>query len=492
MSRRMVSALGVVVLLCALAAPAAAQQHPPPKPAVAEWPSPAEMLAAMERLTAVVEAQRRELAAQRELLERQQAQLERIERLLAAPAPPGTTLTDAAATAQPAAAAAAVPQHPAQPRPEAAAPAFGPLRFSGDLRVRYEPFFQPDMPERHRFRVRARLNGAAELSSELRAGFTLATGELTDVNSTNQSFTEFFTRKPVGFDRYWMSYRPRVAPGLELTGGKFAAPWESTALTMDPDVSVEGFAQSYAYSGDGRLERFSLVGFQLPMREAAGEPDSYLAGAQAGARFRLGERGRLGFTAAGLHFVRPDPLARALGDLITPALPNSNRLVRDAEGRVTGYASRFLLVDLLARAEYLFSPRWPLRLDFNFVRNTRAIDGESDGYWAELILGRAAEPGEFRFSYLFTRIERDAVLAALNESDLRASTNVLNHRLIFRYRAAPRVILDYSLMVGRLARPELTPELVPAPRRAGCLLVPAVNCRDPYLKRMQFDATYRF
>jgi hypothetical protein len=491
MLRKIRSAVCLAVLAGVLAAPAGAQ--PPPQENAPGAPSPAELVAALERLTAVVEAQRRELAAQRELLERQRELLERIERRMDAAAPAGATLVSAAAPASAADFSAVPQQHAGHSQPDSAAPAAaGPLRFSGDLRVRYEPFFQPGSADRHRFRIRARLNGEAELSSELRAGFTLATGRLTDVNSTNQSFTDFFTRKPVGFDRYWMSYRPAAAKGLELVGGKFAPPWQSTALTFDADVNVEGFAQSFTRTGDGALESFSVVGFQLPLRESAGERDSYLAGAQAGARFRVGQRGRIGIHAAGLNFVRADALARALGTVITPALANTNRLTRDDDGNVTGFASRFLLVDLLGQAEYRFSPRWPLALDFNFVRNTRALDGESDGYWTELALGRAAEPGEFRFSYMFTRIERDAVLSAFNESDLRAGTNVLNHRVMFRYRATPRVTLDYSLMVGRLARPELTPELVPEPRRAGCLLVPAVDCRDPYLKRMQLDAVYRF
>lgn len=486
MSLRIASALCVAALAGALAAPLAAQQ-----PAKAPEPTAAEMLAAIERLTAVVEAQRRELEAQRDLLERQRAQLERIERRLAAPAAGTATLTSAAAPVAPAAFPSA-PQAAAAGRETPVVPPFGPLRFSGDLRLRYEPFFQPGTPDRHRFRVRARLDGVAEISPELRAGFTLATGQLTDVNATNQSMTDFFTRKAVGFDRYWVSYRPRGARGLALLGGKFAVPWASTPLTFDRDVSIEGFAQRFVRETEGPLRQFSFTGFQLPIRESGSGQDSFLAGAQLGAEFRVGQRGAVGFHATGLNFVRADALARALGNLITPSLPNSNLLVRDAEGNVTGYASRFLLVDLLASAGYRFTDRWPLHAQFNYVRNTRAVDAERDGYWAELSLGRQAQPGDLLFSYAFIRIERDAVLAAFNESDLRASTNVLNHRFQFRYRAAPRVSLEYTYLLGRLARPELTPDLVPAPRRAGCLLVPAVHCRDPYQKRMQVDAVFRF
>jgi hypothetical protein len=487
MLRRIVSVACLVLFAGAPAAPLAAQH-----PAKAPEPTPAEMLAAIERLTAVVEAQRRELAVQRELLERQRVQLERIEQRLAAPATGAPTLTSVAAPAVEPLAFAAAPQLAAPPREAPAVPPFGPLRFSGDLRLRYEPFFQPGTPDRHRFRVRARLNGVAEISSELRAGFTLATGQLNDVNSTNQSLTDFFTRKAVGFDRYWVSYRPRGAQGLELVGGKFGVPWASTPLTFDNDVNIEGFSQRFSRETDGPLRSFSVTAFQLPIRESGSGQDSFLAGAQMGAEFRVGERGAVGFHAAGLNFVRADAIARGLGTDIRPSLPNSNLLVRDAEGNVIGYASRFLLVDLLASASYRFSDRWPLAAQFNFVRNTRAVDSERDGYWAELTLGRLAQPGDVQLDYAFMRIERDAVLAAFNESDLRAGTNVLNHRFQFRYRAAPRVSLEYTYLLGRLARPELTPDLVPASRRAGCLLVPAVNCRDPYQKRMQVDAVFRF
>ncbi|MBI3645679.1 MAG: putative porin, partial [Acidobacteriales bacterium] len=78
---------------------------------------------------------------------------------------------------------------------------FGNFRFSGDFRFRYEPFLQAQQTTRQRQRVRARLNLTGNLTDELYGGITIASGSLDDPISTNQTLTNFFNRKTVGFDR---------------------------------------------------------------------------------------------------------------------------------------------------------------------------------------------------------------------------------------------------------------------------------------------------
>jgi len=110
---------------------------------------------------------------------------------------------------------------------------------------------------------------------------------------------------------------------------------------------------------------------------------------------------------------------------------------------------------------------------FNFVNNTRATSSERSGYWAELTFGRLAEQKDIQFGYTFVRIERDAVLGAFNESDLRAATNVRNHRLNFGYQAYRNVQMSYTLWLGRLANPTDNASLVPPLARPACTTAPA-------------------
>lgn len=103
------------------------------------------------------------------------------------------------------------------------------FRFNGDVRVRYENFFQSydgctpaNCPDRHRARVRLRLGlegklnedffGAIYMASGLNAN---ATASFADPVSTNQTLTEFFTRKTIGFDRGYLTYNPQAHKWLD-------------------------------------------------------------------------------------------------------------------------------------------------------------------------------------------------------------------------------------------------------------------------------------
>src|SRR5438552_1358568 len=80
----------------------------------------------------------------------------------------------------------------------------GPISFSGDIRFREEPIFGgpgDGSLQRARTRIRARFNVLADLGQQFRAGFTLASGDINDPTSMNQTLTGFYTRKPLGIDR---------------------------------------------------------------------------------------------------------------------------------------------------------------------------------------------------------------------------------------------------------------------------------------------------
>lgn len=361
----------------------------------------------------------------------------------------------------------------------------GNFRFSGDLRVRYEPFFQDGVPQRHRERARLRFGVQADISRELSGGFRLATGGLGDPITTNQTFTGFFTRKPVDLDQFWLTYRPDRARWLTLTAGKFAYPWYRTELTFDSDLNPEGFSQTFSFDfADSPLANLTLVGFQLPFNELADEGDSFIWGGQVQTHWRLTERARLGLYAAGVNFRNADVIARAMGSgAFRPSQLLSNRVRVDAGGNVVGFASRFAYLDLIAELNYHLQPRWPLRLTFDFVNNLRA-SRERSGYWAEAALGRTEERGDWLFGYTLIRLEQDAVIGAYNFSDTRASTNLINHRLRAAYQVHKHVTFDYTLHIGRLFNPQDNLELVP--------LAFQPLGRDPFLKRMQFDIIYKF
>lgn len=149
----------------------------------------------------------------------------------------------------------------------------GPISFSGDVRLRGEPFFggpSNGSLDRMRGRVRARFNAVANLGSQFRSGVTLASGDINDPTSTNQNITGFYSRKAIALDQAFVQFTPDGFKPLTLVGGKFQYPWYNTELTWDKDLNPEGAAQTLAFKLDNPvLKRFALVGFELPFAEIA-------------------------------------------------------------------------------------------------------------------------------------------------------------------------------------------------------------------------------
>lgn len=103
----------------------------------------------------------------------------------------------------------------------------GPISFSGDVRLRAEPFFGGPANEsldRVRGRVRARFNAFANLGSQFRAGISLASGDINNPISTNQDLTGFYSRKPVALDLAFVEYTPDHFKNLTLVGESSAIP----------------------------------------------------------------------------------------------------------------------------------------------------------------------------------------------------------------------------------------------------------------------------
>ena len=199
----------------------------------------------------------------------------------------------------------------------------GPVSFSGDVRLRGEPFFggpADQSLDRARARVRARFNAIADLGSQFRAGITLASGDVNDPTSTNANLTGFYTRKAIALDQAFVEYNPSGFRPLTLVGGKFRYPWFNTELTWDKDLNPEGAAETLAFKLDTPvLKRIAFIGFQLPFAEVAGtsSTDKRIAqqityGGQIQTAWALGPRVTLSAYSGYYDFRGSDAIALAL------------------------------------------------------------------------------------------------------------------------------------------------------------------------------------
>lgn len=406
----------------------------------------------------------------------------------------------------------------------------GPFTFSGDFRARYEPFFgggaasSPAPPDRHRQRFRLRFNVNAKLNDEISGGFSLASGNIGDPISTNQTEGDFFTRKPITIDKAFMTYKPKWFKPFSVTAGKYAYTWYRTELTWDNDLNMEGASEQVMWDRKDRtFSHFGVVAFQSPILEvnAATEKaarDTAVFGGQIQTGWTLGKRIKLTADSAFYHYRDADRIAQNQnngnglassgtstglgGSFGFGGSSNTNNVFNVVSGGTTTrfFLSRFDIFDAILRADFdTGRPRWPVVVLFNFAQNTAACGNKDTvlaafaaanpgaplptltcdphqrhGYWSEARFGRLSEQKDVQFAYTFMRIEKDAVVAAFDFSDLRQSTNVAQHRLEFLYQAYKNITFGFTGLIGR----QLITAQSPTPER--------------YLKRFQFDVAYKF
>ncbi|MCA1594634.1 MAG: putative porin, partial [Acidobacteria bacterium] len=185
---------------------------------------------------------------------------------------------------------------------EALGKQLGSIAFSGDIRLRYESFYgqqnnlaNSDNPAvlgnplttRQRQRLRLRFGARGVVGKEFEWGLRLATGAYPDVISTNQTLTDFFSRKPFALDQAYLTYKPAALPGFQVQAGKFDVPWTRTELTFDNDINPEGLNESYTRTFKHTVvKNLAFIAWQLPFLER-------------NSAFVLGANGRVNLDASG-------------------------------------------------------------------------------------------------------------------------------------------------------------------------------------------------
>lgn len=420
---------------------------------------------------------------------------------------------------------AAISTQEDQKRLAAAEGIIGRFRWNGDVRVRYENFYQnfagcTNCADRHRERIRLRFGFDSKLGEDFTAGIYMASGVLNDPTSTNETLTNVFEKKTIGFDRGFITYAPHEHKWLQLTGGKFAYTWNRTSVTFDPDLNPEGFSEKLTFDiKNPFLRNVTLTGYQLLFNEVSKGPDSYAAGGQIASTWKFGRwTATPSYSLLNWHkadAILNEPFAvtqnlngqtvtiGALGstpfinnttgvfapngntNLVVPVLNSAGNPVVVNGVTQLAYASRFLYSDFILN-NTIATPiaKLPVNLLLEFEDNLNAVDNRSHAYLGDISLGQTRNRGDYQFGYAWVRQERDSVISSFNESDQRAPTNILQHRFYVLYKIRNNTTLSYTQWIGHKLDLNL-----PAPSQPAGL---AAGQREPNLKRAQVDVVYTF
>jgi len=315
------------------------------------------------------------------------------------------------------------------------------LSLSGDFRSRYEGFYKTSRPTRNRTRLRLRLRVDSEINDDTRLQLQVASGDPGTPASTNQTFKGFFQPKPLNLDRAFVAYNPRAAEAITLGIGKFPTPVMRTQMTFDDDLNFEGGWEQFSWKPQENVA-IDLVALQTAVNEVSRGADAYMLGGYGAASFTFGSNS-LQLSAANYMWRNADQIvaAQASGEL-TSIL--TNRVIRNADGIATNFASEFNVVDIIAEATLNTpNPDYPLRLLIDYAVNTKATT-DRKGFWIEAGYGDPGPVGSWGATYTSGWIEQDVTPSAFVFSDM-PGTNIRLNMIETSYVVKAGVSLDVTL-----------------------------------------------
>jgi len=580
MEARLRSFIAAVVVL-SLAAVLYAQSSPPPKPIKKAPPKPATVSAKeVQELKDAISAQQQQIKRQNELVEQLRSQLQQLvsstQQANAAAQKAQSSVDQAQSAAVQAQQSAADAQKIAEQasnnatevKTELAAvdtkeqdtsrqvsalqAVLGRFRFSGDVRLRGEDYFQQGVPDLNQARIRVRFGIDGQLNEDFVGGLALATGALGNPTSTNETLTNDLDRKTIALDRGYVTYNPVAYSWLSLTGGKFAYTWQRTSVTFDPDINPEGFVEKLSFDLTGPIKNFSAQAIELLIDKPNGKPgipsqSAYTTGGQGSARIEVGPWTATP-TLLSMKWDRPDEIlqssAFAVGATTTGYLPTgtttpitgipvpgegqgcakglnfpsfapcvfapngmTNATYVDSKGLAHFY-SGFNYVDFIMTNQIQDGiARLPVNLLVEFLDNPDAephplntkgqvissLGSQNKEYGFDFSLGQTKNKNDVQFGYNWYREEQDAAIASFVESDQRAPTNILQNRFYALWKVRANTLASFTWWHGRALNTNLENNV--ALFNNYNTSVPSITKAgqvEPYLNRLQFDLIYTF
>jgi hypothetical protein len=298
----------------------------------------------------------------------------------------------------------------------------------GDGRIRFEGFYNQPHGEgavvtaRNRVRLRFRLGATYRYSDELAATIRLVSGNPNDPISSNQTFTDEFTKKPISLDWAYLTFSPGKTFGLRpgminLTGGKFAVPqFRVGEMVFDDDLSVEGFNEMFQLldGSYGPLDQVRVWVEQWSYAEIANAQDGWVFGGQVNPIGHVGSV-QLEGGIAQWWWLNPDLIAQALNT--NSQLFNTNLVTKETVNGKTQITFAATVPDVVETM--------PFRFFLDYVYNWQAATTQRQGVQAGIKFGQPKVRGDWAASALYEYIGQEAAISSFTWSDFGfGGTNV--------------------------------------------------------------------
>ena len=376
----------------------------------------------------------------------------------------------------------------------------GPLRVSGDFRLRFDGIFRSatdptDPPVTHsqnaRARYRLRINFDTDLYPTLSFHSQLATGPINNALTLDQDFSAVNARHPFFISEAWVDYHPIKA--VQLQGGRVQEVFaDNSRFLFDDDIRFNGFNEKYVLTLKKNAGYFSNIDFRAGQyilsnpNVAIITPGSPLA--------RAGEI--VGTTGRSANLFHQGVLFNQTfnerwsdqfgGDIQLYRNPNQIQLASTADGLVllvqpglglalsgpltgTGNAtttpggaiytaSGFQVARLTYRLNYAGfekgDHKFPVVFNLQLARNVATGLKERDAMLAGLQVGRITKRGDTSFLYVFSIKGANALISQVTDDDLGTGTgvNIRTNHFRFEYGIAKKVTLQSLFFIQNSLR----------------------------------------
>lgn len=318
-----------------------------------------------------------------------------------------------------------------------------PFRLSGDLALRYNlptPKFGDFSSQEMKMRIA--LNLESRENDTFNYGVRLLSGNSSKPGYSWWNFSYFFTKSPLNFDRFFVSYKP--AKFLGLTFGKFRDPFSNTEIYMDEDINPAGALQTLTFENiSDTVKELSFNLGEVLINMSPNQELSYSLNGNASLKLNLSDFTGLNLKAGYFQYFGENSLLKELDSIAKekPEIPdvilNKNKNTNSVNNGNFKYG--FKILNGFGKLVFRLSDSFPLTLSGDYIYNLGAVE-DNQAFQAGAKIGTSKEPGNFFVGYNFKYIQKDAVISSFVEDQL-GGTDVMAHEGILGIKVLPKTIL---------------------------------------------------
>jgi hypothetical protein len=333
-------------------------------------------------------------------------------------------------------------------------------KLTGDFRLRYEWKDRDKSDERHRGRFRARIGIETKVADEVKFQFGLASGT-GDPRSTNQTFGGSNEKKEINIDYANVEYTPKRCIndkniGIKLIGGKFRNPvYTVSELIWDNDITPEGAAGQFNYDLTKQFGVFLNTGVLVLEENADDTSDPFMYVIQPGFNWKINYNTNLKYAVAytGVDNAEGATLKYSEGN---------NSLEKDRKSGKDVFAYDYDSLSMTAELG-VNNPLGLVRYGSVYGEYVNNLDPSNDNQAFLVGFGfgdeKVVEKGQWQFKLSYRRLERDAVLDILPESDFYdGETDVKGSKATFMYGLKKNVNFTLNYNYGERIHGSSRPE----------------------------------